>query len=328
MEEHINVADEQELLNRLRLFLESQGWTTVRHEQNSAWVHQGGGVYAFDIGDEFFLEVNSNGYGNQVLHFRFRIWGALTSRRYLHASMGYGNTELNTASGNHPVAYFKDPVSLNWVSNPFSLSTGTYGINSFVSDELMPRVWFFGFEQKYCCAVIQLDAQRVHYIQFGTHELHDFNADYGGFIHGVDNSDWKTQAIESPFDTAYFFTFSEYVTKDGRNGTNANKQNTSLTSGSNGAHTEYMVSWAFNAQAVGFPVINDHSELRPFSRSYWYVKDPADGIWFFHGRPFWFRRSCVDLRIGERFEVSTEEYISFPTFQIDLSKIGVVFRIA
>jgi len=327
-EEHINVADEQELLNRLQLFLASQGWTINHHIENQNWVHLGGGVYGFAAGDEFFLDVSSNGYGNQTLHYRFRIWGALTSRRYLYGGMGYGDTSFDTTVSNHPVQRVYKPSAPSWEYYPFSAGgTSQPPLQSFVSDEIMPRVWFFGFEQKYCCVVIQLDSQRVHYFHFGTMEMHDFNADYGAFIHGFGNVDWKTQLVLTPFDYNYWYGFDEYVDHDSRGGAAKNKNNWSMTTSASGVHGEQLVSWAFNAQPRFFCHQNDFSELRPLARPYHYVIDPADGIWFYSGRPFYYRGSVVNHRIGERFSISVEDYISFPNFQVDLSQIGVIFRI-
>lgn len=333
MEEHINVADEFELTNRLQLFLASQGWTVHRYLTNVSWRSAGGGVYAFLSGtaltdNEVFLEFSSNGYGNQVLHYRIRITGEAASLRYIYANMGYGDTSLDDSYSQNPVVRFKPwSPSPSWVNHPFSYNSSTYPMQTFVSNEPLPRVWFFGFDQKYICVVMQLDSQRVHYWHFGTMEMHDFNSEYGGFCHGFGNRDWKTSPQQTPFDYGYFYSFDEYSSRDGRNGSNANKLNFGMGTLDSNAHSDYAQAFAFN-NAPRF-LLNDlfYSELQTITRQLHYVIDPADGIWFYSGRSFWFRISAKNMRIGERFKISTEEYIAFPNFQVDLSKVGVAFRI-
>ena len=325
MENHKDVADDQELLDLLRQFLLAQGWTIVRHEENSAW----GNVppWGFVSGDQNFLEVYSNGYGNQDLHFRFLSHGSLAYGRTFEGNLGFGDTSLNTSNSFHPVYYFKNPVDSVWHLRPFSNNPNYDAIDCFISNEIMPNVWFFGYQQKYCCVVIQLDDQKVHYFHFGTHKMEDETQDFGAFCCGREITDWRTQVVDTSFDQEYWRTFSEYINKNGRSGASGNLQNTCMNEGGGQAHAEILQSYNFNCFPSVFSVKNLDFGLRPIVSSYQYARDPRDGLWFYYGKTFYYRLSVVDYRIGEIFYIGNEKYISFPNFQVDLSRVGVCFRI-
>lgn len=333
VEEHVDVADPQELINRLKLFLQSQGWTINSHREGEKWAYNSGsGDYQWTTqlpteDQEYYLEFQSNGYGNQILHYRFRVWGSLPNRHYLYGNMGWGNTSERNAIAGHPSTYFYGDELGGWAYRPFSYSASIDGMQTFVSNTNLPRVWFIGHQQKYCCVVQQLDAQKVHFMHFGTMEMHDFNSDYGGFLYNFGNIDWKTQTPNvTSFDAPNFTSFASYA--GAYSGADRQYLNNaqSIHMANNGVNSEIPSQTAFNTMARWGCMKNGFSEFRPLWRPYHYVKDPADGIWFYSGRAPYYRLSAKDIRIGEKIKVSTEEYIAFPNFQVDASQCGVAFR--
>lgn len=325
MEEHIDVADAIELFNRLQLFLAAQGWTVNSFLTASAWQTGTG----FIAGDEVYLDVTSNGYGNQSLHYRFRVYDNQTSRRRLTMNQGYGDVTLDTSNFLHPVSRFRNPTTSNFVNRPFQTSAFSDQCISFISDGVMPRVWFLAFEQKYCCVAIQLDSQKIHFLQFGSQEMEDLNSNWGAFCYVNNDVDWKTTNVKTPFDHDGYDSFDEYITRDGRNGNSVNKNSFSMGDGSIFApNNEAAVDNAFNAAPFAYLIANEYSELRPMARAHHYALDPGDNLWFYYARDFFYRINVKDYRIGERIKISTEEYIVFPNFQVDVSQIGVAFRIS
>jgi len=323
--EHIDVADTQEWLNRLKTFLTAQLWTINFHEENVAWTNLGGGVWGFAAGDEHFLDFESNGYGSQTIHIRIRISGDTGGvSRTITMNIGYGDPTLDTTSGSNPDIRFKNPVSGFFENLPFSTST----ITDLVSKLSLPRMYIFGFEQKYCCIVNKLDQQKVSYIHFGTLEMHDANSIFGSFTVGRGVENWQTAVHDTPFDVNNYISYYRRTTPPSGGSTNSENKHNISNPGTNSPHLEVMSTTnAFHGQSRFFVIKNFISELRPLVRQYHYVIDPGDSRWQYVARHFAYRTNVIGFRIGERFNISSEEYIAFPNNQIDLSRFGVAFRI-
>jgi len=312
-EQHFNVLTHQEWLSRLKTFMQNQGWTIVRHLENVQWQAGTG----FVAGTEFFLEVNSNGFGNQTLHFRLRLTDNTTENKRLRIEIGYGDTTLDTPSSQHPVNRFFKPGT--GFTTPLSGSQ----IETFVSALAMPQVYYFGFGQKYVASVIVLDTQKAHLIHFGTLDVHDLNSDYGAFSVDEGVLNWQTTDVDNVLGIG---SFQSFRMPDGTNGGFGN--NKYATEDSNDPHREKMSIEAFNGGGIGDIVIqNKFSELTPQARNHHYVEDPVDSRWYFFARDWCYRVNVIGKPIGHRFKISTEEYISFPNFDVNQSKYGYAFRV-
>lgn len=63
----------KDFLNKLRVFLIAQGWTIETYLTSVEWLSDGDGTYSWQAGNDDFLQVVSNGYGSQVLRYRFQV---------------------------------------------------------------------------------------------------------------------------------------------------------------------------------------------------------------------------------------------------------------
>jgi hypothetical protein len=313
-EQYFNVADAADWLDKLSSFLLAQGWTIVRDLRDVQWQITNG----FIAGTEDFLEFTSNGYGSHTLHFRFRIHNKdnPVGNARIEMGMGYGDTTLDTSSSSHPVDRFFDGSV--WTTSTFNAETQ-------MSNQLMPQVYYFGFEQKFCCIVSVVSPEKVLYTRFGVDDLNDSSINYGDYVTTITgNANWITTDHSTPF--ADEPTNMRY--KDGSKASVSSEIKYACTLNLPHSNSKLIPNAFYGSVLSRLIVKNEKSDLRTIGRNRLYMIDDVDSQWFELCRDHVYRIWFEGMAIGERFFIGAEEYIAFPTHNVSLSYHGLGFRIS
>ena len=161
-EVYTNVAGAPDLLSKLRSFAIANGWTINEWETDVDWDDPTPGTYEWVSGTGDFLDMESNGYGSQVLRFRFRdetdagITGD-SGHHHLWALNGVFDVSYGTGS-THPAH-----------QNRWGTHSSGYGKMSVPSGSIH-KVHYIG-NDKCIVVVVQLSPTCCVEFAFGTWEL-------------------------------------------------------------------------------------------------------------------------------------------------------------
>jgi len=161
-----NVAGGPDLLSKLRSFAIAQGWTSVEYETDVDWADQGGGNYDWDPGTDDYLELLSDGYGNQSLRWRF---GVVTAA----GDTGDAADHWFTPRGAPLTGYAITTTSSKkpWLQKKWNTGASSDWFGRLVIPSAnIHRVHFIGNDKLICC-VIELNALSSWSFGFGTWEL-------------------------------------------------------------------------------------------------------------------------------------------------------------
>ena len=151
-----NVAGGRGWLAALRSFAISQGWTSEDYQTGVSW----GGASGWVSGSDDFLQLFSNGYGSQVLRYRF----------YVYTDPTYSNTDWIWYTAIDP----NFPNYSNISTNPVFQNDwqgASYYYRSNVPSGTMPACWFFGQGKRFLLSMLQMTTEIIHNLALGTIEL-------------------------------------------------------------------------------------------------------------------------------------------------------------
>lgn len=309
---HENLADHHELLEKLKDFAVSEGWTATVFQQNVEWANLGGGTYGWDTGSETFLMLNSTGYGSQDLQFRFRgeADGGEPTHEWIQCYGYVGSTSLDTSVATHPVQ--QTTIGTRW-----SLS----GSTSFPS-QTIPKTWLFG-NDKFLLVVCQVDNLFVKTLAFGSVELFDSSETEGNLFLHQDSSlpetagnYWFNYNTLVVFDTAT----DDFLLFDG----SKDDCRTSFTFNASNNH----VNGAFYSYGQAVNRNNSVSARRPMYKQDYFALDSGDGRWVHLGKAWVYRIDTEGLEIGERVKYGSEEFLCFANGRVNERFKGFAVQIA
>jgi hypothetical protein len=193
----VNVNGAQDLLSNLRTFAIAQGWTSEEYLTGRYWVN---GVGYTTGGSDYidFLQLFSNGYGNQQLRYRFE---------------GYSD------QGSEPtVSWFNTCPTIP--GNPtYTVASATRGIfqNQWqdgrwydwnMPNSVFPAAWFFGLGKRFLLWFAQITSEWIICGGIGTIEL------LPEFQSRVD--DWQMYfagCYSATFPTSYWYNIDGYASR-------------------------------------------------------------------------------------------------------------------
>jgi len=312
MEEHQNVSDHHELLEKIKDFCDSAGWTINLFNTNSQWANQGGGVYGFSAGSESYLEIESSGYGSQTLHFRFRMEnsGSVADHEWLQVgAFKSGATGRDTANSTHPVQRASPGGVSNWNSKRFnSMKPG-----------IMEKIWIFG-NDKFVLVAIKLTSTYCNFISFGSPELFDTAEDEGNFC-GYPNTStsvaarWFNENQLPPFDfTDDIILYDGDEKPSSKCFCNVKFSSSNLPSGDRVDYSNLIVP-------------NGYSTQRPLRKPDISITHDSDSLDRVLGQYPIYRIDMSDHQIGDVLSYSSKKFVVFPACKLEFSK-GIAVRIA
>lgn len=211
-EKHINIATHYLVLDKIKLFLESQGWTIDHYEVNKTWADTGGGVYAWVAGTEYFLQVSSAGYGAQNMVYRLH---AFNQNQVGGSSTTSAVIRLTLVD---PAATSISPISTHpTLQNTFG---GTFSREMGIKITDVPIVWLLGYEDKFFIAVIKCSNTVYVEFAFGSPDLVDSGETQAYFLgkyHDSTTVHWDTLSAGAacmPFGKYQNTLFIENTLKD------------------------------------------------------------------------------------------------------------------
>jgi len=174
-----NIVGAYNLLNELRAFLVSQGWTQVTYLTDVRWqfVNPGYAFVAQAAGTgEDFLEMTAPGQGaqNQSLRFRFRLYrdNSADDHEWLQISaFKVGETGYDTASSIHPVNRHSGSAA-GWP---------VYQFHSLPRNATISKVWFFAVDY-FFAMFMQWSPTRCGHIMLGSLKLNNPDDAEGDFL--------------------------------------------------------------------------------------------------------------------------------------------------
>jgi len=296
---HENLATHHVVLEKLKDFVQAQGWTVHDWLTSVQWAWTGS-QYDFIAGSESFLRIQSNGYGSQTLHYRFR--GKQTGSDPNHEEINCGsqnaaNTALDHTSNLHPVD-----------RNKWNLFTS----HSFKPTNI-PKFWLFG-NSKFVLLVAKMDNIWCETICFGSPELIDTSDDESMYLsyEAAGSLRWYNYNAQ---DCLYFEDRVFYF--DGRVETNAYFHQSGIAA-----------PYGFAYKNV--TLLNEYSQARPVYKPIVYVKPDVDGLWRVWGWLPLYRVWAEGLQFGEILQYGTKQFMCFPSNKLnDASRYyGIAVRIA
>jgi len=303
-----------DVISHVKTFALAQGWTIAEYQADKIWEDQGGGTYGWSPGSEYFLAMQSAGYGSQTLHFRLRSQAESTDANHEWIDFGCnksGETSINTADLTHPV-----------FQNNLKLSTSQAA--SFKPTNIT-KLWIFG-DIKHIIVIAQFDANFVQMLTFGTTELFDTSEAEGAWCgHPSDNTN-PAQSKWYEYDnypTVYLCPYdgAESVLYDGVLKESTAYANNCYTNKENEALGEYTRL----SRAVRN---NNYSGRRMLVKPTVWLQRDIDSVFFPIGQLPIYRVFHPGLTIGEEIQFGTEKYLCFPPMRLDVRQIGVAVRIA
>ncbi len=297
--QHNDVSDWRDMMQKFQAFASGQGWTIVTNLQSVEWVHQGGGIYAFDPGAEDYIVMTSTGFGSQSLQFRIRVSPNSGDVNDGIVSIGghKGATGHDTSNATHPNLQTGGGNTLWTFRDQFSFPRATF-----------PSLWIFG-NDKFLFMVAQTDTDYVKTICFGSPELIDTTETEGDLFLWQSSSyptsaRWYNKQMQNPFDLAT--TGVIYYDGDRKNSNLAGVNYTIST-------LEVVTNRLFTAGYGRLVQRNAYSRVKPLYKQQFFVRHNIDSRWRQLGSSWIYRMDVTDLLIGEQFKLGpTDTYIGFP----------------
>ena len=298
----INVASHHAILTKIKDFALAQGWSILNYLENVQWAWTGT-QYDFVAGDEYFLEIQSSGFGNQILHYRFRsLIPSDPTDAKIEVSAQHGEA-IDHSSSLHPI-YQND-----WAT----VSSGAYRRFSFLGTTI-PKVYLFG-NVWFIAVAAQISNNYCNFMAVGSLELTDTSLSEGNYCCRGNGAKWD--ATLSCFDYLNGSWIGVYLDAGGRIA-DTNIRFSTNNAWYGGAGMRY-------ARAL---VKNSWSIVRPVAQPTVYVKNAA-GLWQSIGYLPIYRMNTLNLQIGEELKYGNDRYICFPnTRRLTEYKGGVAFRVA
>lgn len=216
------VESPQHFLTLLQGFAVDNGWTTIEKQNDVSWASQGGGTYGWSSGNDNYLEIDSDGYGNQPL--RYRIWTEYDDgdNTWLYVSGARpDNPEYDTSNSWTPGLQ----LARSWWCPESSTLPQYFVSRHSMPSGRIPSVWFWG-DDKLIIVILQITAILYQSFAIGSPRLLDefqsttelqglWLGKYSQYDdHGALHSYW------SDYETRYyrwFWCFSKYPNPSGSN---------------------------------------------------------------------------------------------------------------
>ena len=336
---HTSPTGLSDVLQKLATFATAQGWT-VELQTNKDWTDTGGGVYGWTAGTHDFLELVSNGYGNQDLQFRFY-------REYIDASEDFLEyTAIDPGAGAYDTSSTLPQLQDYW--NDTSPYQGSWRRMS-CPNTTTPDVWFVG-NDKFIAVHWKTAATHVQSFAFGTIELLPELQDRNDLQFFWCGQKWDTSSqanrlwseADDPDNTLDWFNCFGYqlfvVTYSGIKwfhykgvatafNTTA-KQNlryhTAVYDDDPGDPVGAMVDFNIYKDCC---VYNSFTQKRVLMKPTMFIKNPNnDGTFITMGHQPAYYLNVDGLVPGDILEMGNEEYICFPAFLTN-NVYGVAYRV-
>ncbi len=323
----VNVNGAQGLLSNLRAFAIAQGWTSESYLTGRYWVNGVG--YTTGGSDHIdFLQLFSNGYGNQQLRYRFEAYpdqGSEPSVSWFNSCPTTpGNPTYNIASATRG-CYQNQWQDSRW-----------YDWN--MPNSVFPAAWFFGIGKRCLFWFAQITSEWVIHGGIGTLEL------LPELQSRVD--DWQmyfSGCFSFQFPANYWYNIASYLSRWG--------QVTQPATNSSGWKMMYSPSTQYN-RAVWTDVVrsNLYMDATPnlggyFGRLHnvvrynsftnkqvavmptWFYKDKDSGVWHVMGTYPAVIIKNTGFGFGDTLLFGDDEYLVFPDTSL-LDDQAIAFRIS
>lgn len=310
---HSDVATHHDVFEKLKDFAVTQGWTlNLYHKNNVQWSHSGGGVYAFNAGTESYLELESNGYGNQTLQFRIRVENSLTDSLNEYVRIGPFNALTNTRNVNSS----QHPTLTSTGGAPWML-TSTQAYSYKPTD--ISKIWIAG-NDKFLILVSQFSSDYYSIIMFGSLEVEDPTTTQGNFLCFESTSTSSSFKWYNTGGTLGLDQGTGHVMYDNDDNPFRSSLQWSQNSGTanpTGGAYRYARAIAANTWTVN----------RPQRKAEYLLQRDSDSLFFYMGKCPVFRMDVSNIEPGSLITYSTEKYIVFPAIHRDRHK-GISIRVA
>jgi hypothetical protein len=362
---HINVADGNDLLDKIRQFAVTKGWVQEEWQSQMGWEGSGSSYGFVSDTDCAFLCLSTTGYGTTPIIVK------------IYLGHGGPGTNINSLNGVYlytamcesaTIDYTSDvyPYVHNCISTPYQQINNSYNTKcSFAGlnvskTETINQVWIFG-DDKWICAVVNYDGYNCHQIHFGQFEMFEANP-YQGMVCG-----WTAQCKYNTSPTTYLHHYpaegqigSAWWRVCGSLGSNHYVGNGDLcysdddsypkntvrnilhatqvamygcnlypaTIGSTRERTDYKQSLT----KAGFNLekairLNAHGSARIMSKIAYFAQSRIDSTYIPVCKSSIYLTRFDSLAIGEVLTYGAEEYMFFPLAHIT-DTWGIAFRIA
>jgi len=306
---HENLVDHHDLIDKMRAFAVTKGWTVALYQTNSVWANQGGGVYAWDPGSEDFLILTSPGFGSQDLQFRFRVEdsGAVATHEWVQINGYTGSTALD------PI--FTHPLIQTTIGTPWTQANRHHSFPS----QTIPKTWFFG-NDKIIIVVVEVDSTFCVTMVFGSVNLFDTTEIEGNLYMPRGSSSSVNHWFNHNTLVSFDFSVSDLVFYDAEGKVNSGTNFSFNTSG---------LSTNTRFGSLGDCVLrNAFSEIRPMFKQTIYTQRNSDSRYLPLGDPWVFRLDTEGLGIGEKICLGTKEFLAFPNGRVNERFKGFAVQIA
>ena len=204
---HINVADGNDLLDKIRQFAVSKGWVQEEWQSQMGWEGSTGSYGFVADTDCAFLCLSTTGYGTTPIVAKFYLGhggGAAVlaggGGLYLFCAMCESAT-IDYTSEMYP--YTHDCISSMYQFSTSYYESSCFGGLNVSKTETINQVWIFG-DDKWICAVVNYDGYNCHQLHFGQFEMFEANP-YQGMVCG-----WNATYKYNTNPTTYLNHYSDY----------------------------------------------------------------------------------------------------------------------
>jgi hypothetical protein len=323
----LNVNGAQGLLTNLRAFAIAQGWTSESYLTGRYW-STGVGYTTGGTDHMDFLQLFSNGYGNQQLRYRFEAFPDIGSQPtvswFITCPTVPGNPTYNIASST------RGCYQTQWQDSRW------YDWN--MPNSVFPAAWFFGLGKHFLLWFAQITSEWVICGGIGTPQL------LPEFQSHVD--DWQMYfagCYSINFPASYWYNI----------GANSGRWNSISQPGTNSAGWKQMYSPATqynrsvwndvvrtNLYMDAAPNLDGHFgrlknvvRYNAFTNKHvgimptWFYRDNDTGLWHVIGTYPAILIKNTGFAFGETLLFGTDEYLAFPSTRLSDDQ-AIAFRIS